>query len=111
MSWRLGTGGAKGVARSLTPNHQSPNTPPNYMTRPSSLFRHRLTGGLAAGLLVLSSTLASAGDHTKDMGKSIVEPEPSRWHVLINNEFSTDYITPRGIHAENQGVVWQPLVL
>ena len=67
---------------------------------------------IASQALAQAAPLALAGDHTKELAKSVVEPEPpSRWHALIVNEFSDHYITPRGLNTENQGVIWQPLVL
>ena len=77
---------------------------PNTTTTPA-----RLASLLAAGALLTAP--AVAGDHTKDMSKSIIEPPESRIHALLSLEFSTDYITPRGVHVENQGVVFQPLFL
>jgi len=35
----------------------------------------------------------------------------SRVHAVLAWDFSTDYITPRGLHVEDQGVVAQPLML
>jgi hypothetical protein len=49
------------------------------------------------------------------MEKSILEPEPpkpeSRVHALLQVDISSSYITPRGLNVENQGVIFQPLVL
>ncbi len=35
----------------------------------------------------------------------------SRVNAVVAFDFSTDYITPRGLHVENKGVVAQPLML
>jgi len=63
--------------------------------------------------LQIGAPLCLAGDHTKEMAKSVIEPEAPapRFHALIVNEFSDHYITPRGLNTENEGLVWQPLVL
>lgn len=43
----------------------------------------------------------------------MLEPEPPglRIHGLVNLGFSDHYITPRGLNVENQGLIFQPLVL
>jgi len=80
---------------------------------PSS--RSRFTGALLAAALLATTTLPSfAGPSAKEkLEKSILtpEPEPSRVHVLLNLDVSDSYITPRGLNVENQGVVFQPLLL
>ncbi len=86
-----------------------PTTPSIHpsRTRPASYL-----APFAALASLILAPLAQAGDYTKDLAKSVVEPEPGpRIHALINNEFSDHYITPRGLHVENQGLIWQPLVL
>ena len=71
----------------------------------------RLTPLLAAGSLLLAP-FAQAGDHTKDMAKSVVEPEPGpKFDVLLNVEVSDSYITPRGQIVRDNGVTIQPLLL
>jgi hypothetical protein len=83
--------------------------------KPSSLPRSRRVGALlAAGLLATATLPAFAGPSAKEkLEKSILtpEPEPSRVHVLVNLDVSNAYITPRGLNVENQGVIFQPLVL
>lgn len=69
----------------------------------------RFASACAAAALLATSALA--GDLTKDLSKSIVETPPSRFHALLNLEFSNKYITPRGLDTENQGLVFQPLFL
>lgn len=68
---------------------------------------------IATSLLTLGTFAAQAGDLTQEMKKSVVEPESPglRIHGLVNLEVSDHYITPRGLNVENQGVVFQPLVL
>lgn len=69
---------------------------------------------LAAGLFVLAACPVFAGPPAKEaLEKPILtpEPEPSRVHVLLNLDISDHYITPRGLNVENQGVVFQPLLL
>jgi hypothetical protein len=53
---------------------------------------------------------ASDGKTAKE---TIVEekPEGLRIHGLVNLQFSDHYFTPRGLDVENQGVIFQPLVL
>ncbi len=72
-----------------------------------SLFGAALLTGFA-----LSSAQAGTDDVAK-MSKSVIEPEapPSLIHGLINLELSDHYITPRGLDVENQGLIFQPLVL
>ena len=49
------------------------------------------------------------------MDKSIMEveapPPESKIHALLNVDISSSYITPRGLNVENQGVIFQPLIL
>ncbi len=76
----------------------------------------RILGTLA--LVALGACLASspATVHAGPAPKApaMVEPTPppaSFFHALLRPDFSTDYITPRGLHVENQGLVFQPLFL
>lgn len=64
----------------------------------------------AAALAVSAMPQAIAGPAEDKLGKSVVEPG-LRIHGLINLEVSDHYITPRGLNVENQGVIFQPLVL
>lgn len=69
---------------------------------------------LLAGLLLTASVLpaAYAGEAENKLAKPIIEPVPeSRIHGLLNLEFSDKYLTPRGVLAENKGVVFQPLLV
>ena len=36
---------------------------------------------------------------------------PSRLHELVNLEFASEYVTPRGMMVHNQGLTFQPLML
>ncbi|MEO7932132.1 MAG: hypothetical protein ABIT76_03135 [Chthoniobacterales bacterium] len=46
------------------------------------------------------------------MAKPILEESPGlKIHGLIQLEFSDHYITPRGLDTENQGLIFQPLLL
>jgi hypothetical protein len=65
----------------------------------------------AVGLTFSSAVSTYAGDGK--MGKSVLEEESlgARVHGLLNLEFSDHYITPRGLNVENQGLVFQPLLL
>ena len=81
------------------------------MTRHTPLRTHIL-GSLATAFLVCTALPASGGDMTGEMKKSVIEPESGlRIHGLVNLEFSDHYITPRGLNVENQGLIFQPLVL
>lgn len=42
----------------------------------------------------------------------LTAPESDPWaHVLLQLDFSDHYITPRGLNVENEGLVFQPLLL
>ena len=59
--------------------------------------------------MLLSAALLWAAE-----GKAATVPEappPSRIHGLINLDVSDHYLTPRGLNVEDQGVIFQPLVL
>lgn len=78
----------------------------------SPQIRSRFAGALLAAGLFATATTALAGSAKEMLAKSVIEPEPeSRVHVLVNVDVSNAYITPRGLNVENQGVVFQPLVL
>src|SRR5436190_1844810 len=87
-----------------------PTTP---TLKPShSRSARRLTSLLAAGALLLAP-VAYAGDHTKEMTKSVIEPEPpgAKLNLLLNVEFSDKYVTPRGQIVRDDGLTIQPLLL
>lgn len=89
-------------------NSMKPNHTPNRLIR----TRRLLTVLLAILLTAMTCNSVRAGEADSKLVKSVIEPEePSRFHALVNLEFSDHYITPRGLDVENQGVVFQPLVL
>ena len=75
----------------------------------TKLHRHLASALLTTGLLT-SATEAGAGE---PMATPPVEPAPaeSRVNFLLQMDFSDAYITPRGLNVENEGMVFQPLVL
>lgn len=64
-------------------------------------------------LLAAATPVLHAGTVAEEKTIPPVEaPAPGlKIHGLIQLEFSDHYITPRGLHVENQGVIFQPLVL
>lgn len=65
---------------------------------------------LFAGACLSSSALA--GDYTKELDKSIIEPTQGvKLDVLLNFEFSDKYVTPRGQIVRDKGLTIQPLLL
>lgn len=67
---------------------------------PTSLASRYVLGALAALALPAASSIAHADD-----------APPSRTHALVNFEFSDKYLTPRGMIVQNEGLVFQNLVL
>src|SRR5438067_1933497 len=63
---------------------------------------HAVSSRRCAALLALGALLiapvAHAGDLTKEIQKSVVEPEPqgAKIDLLLNVEFADKYVTPRG---------------
>lgn len=69
-------------------------------------FSSGVAGAFAAALALPSITgTASAED------AAAPPPAQSRVHALINFEFSDKYLTPRGMIVQDEGIVFQPLVL
>ena len=67
-------------------------------------------GRLAALALLAFPALVQAG--AKAPISPVVEaPEPSRFHALFKLDLSDHYITPRGLNIEDQGLIFQPLLL
>jgi len=64
-----------------------------------------LLGGLAAAALPFAAETAQAEDAVAPA------PPPSKVNVLVNFEFSDKYLTPRGMIVQDEGLVFQPLVL
>lgn len=81
-------------------------------SRKNRLFGTLPLVALGACLLAATPGDALAGPPPKTVSP-VIEPPPasSPFHALLRFDFSTDYITPRGLHIENQGVVFQPLIL
>lgn len=72
--------------------------------------RSAIAGIALAALGTIGVPAAFAGTPAKSLEKPIIE-EGLSIHGLIQLDFSNAYITPRGLNVENQGVVFQPLVL
>lgn len=66
---------------------------------------------LAALSLVLVAAPATVQAGTATISPTVESPAPSPLHALLKVDFSTNYITPRGLNVENQGLVVQPLFL
>jgi len=64
-----------------------------------------ILGTMAAAALPL------AGTANAEEAVTPPPPPPSRVHALVNFEFSDKYLTPRGMIVQNEGLVFQPLVL
>ena len=74
--------------------------------------RNALAGIVLAALGTIGVSASSAGEPAKSLSKPIIEEELGlSVHGLVQLEFSDHYITPRGLNVENQGLVFQPLVL
>lgn len=65
------------------------------------LSQSALLGTMAAAAVLPASVNTAHAD----------DAPPSRVHALVNFEFSDKYLTPRGMIVQNEGVVFQPLVL
>ncbi len=61
--------------------------------------------------LAAAPSLALAGESTKTFTAPVETPEKSVFNVLLQNQFSNYYITPRGLIVEDEGMVWQSLLL
>lgn len=69
-------------------------------------------GGVVAPFASPFIPSAAAGTPAKTLEKPIMEEAfGSRINGLVVNEFSDHYITPRGLNVEDEGLIWQPLVL
>lgn len=80
---------------------------------PSRAFSSRYCAPLLALGAMLLAPLAQAGDLTKELHKSVLEPppEPSKLNLLLNVEFADKYVTPRGQVVREDGLTVQPLLL
>jgi hypothetical protein len=67
---------------------------------------------LAAAAIILSSA-ANVHAGTEEAAPSPIQPAASQpiVHFLLQLDFSDHYITPRGLNVEDEGVVFQPLLL
>ncbi|HEY5751951.1 MAG TPA: hypothetical protein VIT21_02280 [Chthoniobacterales bacterium] len=80
-------------------------------------FRNILTKALVVAIAAIAfqgATTLRAGEavEAKEPKPPVVETPPGlRIHGLLQLEFSDQYITPRGLVVENQGVIFQPLLL
>jgi hypothetical protein len=84
------------------------------MMKPKPLHRSSTVRALlAASVIAAASLRAFAGDADDKLSKSVTEPEPepSRLHVLLQLEATSQYITPRGLDVIDRGVSFQPLTV
>jgi len=75
---------------------------------PSRLAKTLTLASLAVALVVMPAQLRAG---TPAVAPTVESPAPSPFHALLKLDVSGDYITPRGLHVENQGLVFQPLFL
>ncbi len=85
------------------------NTLPNMKTPASSRPARKLILTALSAALITTPVLLNAGSAT--ISPVVESPAPSPFHALLKLDVSSDYITPRGLHIENQGLVFQPLML
>ncbi len=83
---------------------------------------HKLAAALAVALALLAVNSSQAQDPP---GLNRTTPQqmlaatnslppaevPSRFHELVNLNFASEYVTPRGMIVDNQGLCFQPLLL
>lgn len=81
------------------------------MMKTSAHTRLAKTLSLAALAFALAATPAEVQAGPATISPVVESPAPSPFHMLLKLDFSNDYITPRGLHIENQGLVFQPLFL
>lgn len=87
-------------------NEPEIDSPTNSKSSPATLASRYVLGALAALALPAATTVACA-----DEAAAGTPPPPSRTHALVNFEFSDKYLTPRGMIVQNEGLVFQNLVL
>lgn len=75
----------------------------------SSFHRFKPLLAILTAAAIAASTMPQANAGTP--AKSVQEPEGLRIHGLLQLDVSNAYITPRGLNVENEGVVFQPLLL
>jgi len=81
-------------------NEPQTYSPADSKSSTSSLASRYVLGALAALALPAITSVAHAED-----------APPSRSHALVNFEFSDKYLTPRGMIVQNEGLVFQNLIL
>lgn len=88
------------------------NTTRHSIEAPASPGRMPLALLAAAGVVLTAATPLQAGSETTTAPPPVqmAESEPIV-HFLLQLDFSDHYITPRGLNVENQGLVFQPLLL
>ena len=70
-----------------------------------------LATAVASTALTTSSFAADAKD-AKEVTQTVVQEAPdSNLHGLLNLDFGDHYITPRGLDVQDQGLVFQPMLL
>lgn len=91
-------------------NMNKPQTysPADPKSSPASLASRYVLGALAALALPAVTSIAHADEAA---AVTPPPPPPSRTHALVNFEFSDKYLTPRGMIVQNEGLVFQNLVL
>lgn len=78
------------------------------MTRKMKLYTdHKFTRCQAIGAMAVAAVLS----FTPTQLMADDAPPPSRINELINLEFASEYVTPRGMMVHNQGLTFQPLFL
>jgi hypothetical protein len=59
----------------------------------------------------LAAALAAATLFAAPLSRGDDAPVPSRFNELVNLNFTSEYVTPRGMMVDNQGICFQPLLL
>ncbi|HSH96643.1 MAG TPA: hypothetical protein VK968_21015 [Roseimicrobium sp.] len=82
---------------------------PGCIANPPSKLAGWLASVTALTLLPFTASQAIAADAAAPAAEPA--PPPSKVNVLLNFEFASSYLTPRGMLVQKQGLVFQPLVL
>jgi hypothetical protein len=61
--------------------------------------------------LAMSPAFGGSSSAEKHLQEPILEASNSRIHALVNLDFSDHYISLHGLNLENQGLIFQPLVM
>jgi len=83
-------------------------SPTDSKFSPATLASRYVLGALAALALPAVTSVAYADEAA---AVTPPPPPPSRTHALVNFEFSDKYLTPRGMIVQNEGLVFQNLIL